>query len=405
MRLIGFDRLDRYLLRQFLGPLAVALGVLLTALLLQRLLRLFDLAAAAGARLVTVFEMALNLVPYYLGLSLPMAFMAAIFLSVARLGDDHEIDVMLASGRSITRIATPFFALAGLLAAFNLLLLGELQPLARYAYHVEAYRVAQTSWNAKISPYVFIDSGQGFVFSADTAEPDGRHVGRLFMERRVDDAEEVTTAERGFFHPSADGNGALVLDLENAVVLREVEKPFGDDSGVQTLRFSTGRADHDFAPDPAPFRARGEGASEMTFGELRAKAGTGDAPAAAEFHSRLARALTLPLLPLIALPLGIASRGGRRAPGIVFAAIALLVLNHALGFGTSLASRGHVHAATAVWAPYGLFALVSLWVFRGSLAWPGDNPVSRAVIAIERAFEGARPRTRRKARDAAGAAA
>jgi hypothetical protein len=27
-------------------------------------------------------------------------------------------------------------------------------------------------------------------------------------------------------------------------------------------------------------------------------------------------------------------------------------------------------------------------IFRGSLAWPGDNPVLRAVVAVEGLFEG-----------------
>ena len=57
---------------------------------------------------------------------------------------------------------------------------------------------------------------------------------------------------------------------------------------------------------------------------------------------------------------------------------ALLVLNHSLQFGESLAESGRADAALAVWGPLGVFAVLCIWLFHGSLAWPGDNPISRA---------------------------
>ena len=47
------DRLDWYTLQSLAGPLALSLGVLLLAQLLERLLRLFDMAAASGAATVS----------------------------------------------------------------------------------------------------------------------------------------------------------------------------------------------------------------------------------------------------------------------------------------------------------------------------------------------------------------
>ena len=77
------DRLDAYTLRLFAPPLAFALGTLLLAQMLERLLRLFDLAASTGADLGAVMRMAGNLLPHYLGLAIPTAFPAAIFMAVA----------------------------------------------------------------------------------------------------------------------------------------------------------------------------------------------------------------------------------------------------------------------------------------------------------------------------------
>jgi lipopolysaccharide export system permease protein len=103
-------------------------------------------------------------------------------------------------------------------------------------------------------------------------------------------------------------------------------------------------------------------------------------------------------LPLLALPLGMASKRGRRTPGVVFGVLALLAIDHSLQFGESLADTGRLPAALAVWTPFVAFAALSIWIFRSSLAWPGDNPVLRAVVAIENWID--RTRSKQRARSA-----
>lgn len=391
MRFLSFDRLDRYAVRLFAAPLLTALATMLLATMLQRLLRLFDIAASTGASIASVLLLAADLVPHYLGLSLPVAFTAAIFMAAARMGDDSELDAMLATGRSIARIATPYFVLALLLSVFNLYLFGRLQPLARYDYHVKMDAVLQTNWDAKIEENRFIDIAHGFSFSADSVEDGGRRFTGVFMERRQGGIEEITTAVRGQLESNPDTR-KLRLKLEDGMRVRQT-----GDGAISTTRFVDGFVE-DFSPARAPYRDRGESASERTLPELwQAMCTACDPASAAEFHSRLARALLPPLLPLLALPLGMASKRGRRTPGVVFASLALLLLNHTLQFGKSLAESGRLPAALAVWTPFLLFALLSLWIFRGSLAWPGDNPVSRTVGVLERLIERLKPRRPAKA--------
>src|SRR5205085_1159493 len=123
--------------------------------------------AASGASAGTVLTMAASLVPYYLGLALPTAFTAGIFMATAKMGDNSELDVMLATGRSIARIAMPYFGVAILLCAFNFYLFGYLQPLSRYAYHVGMHDAMQAGWNARVEDNQFVNAGRGFVLAAN----------------------------------------------------------------------------------------------------------------------------------------------------------------------------------------------------------------------------------------------
>jgi lipopolysaccharide export system permease protein len=401
----ALDRLDRYALRLLAGPLGMALAALLLAQLLERLLRLFDLAASARAAPSSVLWMAANLVPHYLGLALPMAFTAAIFAAAARLSDDNELDVMLTSGRSISRLAAPYFLVGLLLSLFSLYLIGYLQPLARYGYHVAVYRVLQTPWDARVEENSFIKVGPGRIFSADAVEDDGHGLRGVFIERRGPDGEEVLTAARGRLERAPEG-GHRVLSLEDGLVVREHQAAAASGPTLSVTRFADGVIDQDVSQESSNFPVRGKGVTERTLPELWGEmhSGADRKESAAEFHGRLARALIFPFLPLLALPLGIASKRGRRTPGVVFATLALLALDHALQFGESLAKVGRVPAAASAWTPFAWFAVLSLWIFRSSLAWPGDNPVSRAVVATEGLLERALPRRRKPAGAAASQA-
>ena len=408
---LAFDRLDRYALRLIAGPLALTLVALLLAQLLERLLRLFDLAASAGAGPASVLVMAATLVPHYLGLALPMAFTAAIFMAAARMCDDNELDVMLVTGRSIARITAPYFVLAVMLSMFSIYLYGQLQPLARYSYHVVVNQVLATTWNARVEENRFVDIGQGTTFSADAIDADGRGLTGVFMAKRTPEGEEILTAPRGRLVPSP---GGLQMQFEDGQVLHErigavVNTTAGSASGaaasgnaITISNFAHGVSDRDLSPKATPLEPRGGSVRERTLAELWRDMQLPNQPkAASEFHGRLARALIFPFLPLLALPLGMASKRGRRTPGVVFATVALLAVDHALQFGESLGDKGRLPAAAAVWVPFAVFASLSLWIFCRSLAWPGDNPVLRAVMAFEGLIDRGRARAGSRTRPTA----
>jgi lipopolysaccharide export system permease protein len=374
------------MLRVLAAPLAFVLGAILIAQLLERLLRLFDLVAATGAPVSSVFTMAAHLLPHYLGVALPAAFTVAMFLALARLSDDSEIDIVLTSGRSLVRITLPYFWLSIVLTVFSLYLFGHLQPLSRYAYRAAVHAAVHARWDNRVEENRFGSVGRGFVFNAESVAPDKRGLQGVFVQRRVGATEEITTAPRGRLVSASDGR--LLLELEDGLMVREEQN-----GNVWFGRFVKALINADFTPGPPPFRARGNSVRELTLAELwqgmqdPASTSLSSHRLAGEFHGRLARSCVLPFLPLLAIPLGMAAKRGRRVAGAVFTAIALVMLNHSLQFGESLAESGRADAAIAVWMPFVVFALLSLWLFRASLAWPGDNPITHAASRLGDALQ------------------
>ena len=377
--------IDRYILAEAARPLVVSLGLVLTALLLERLLRLFNLLARSGGdALESVVQLVANLVPHYLGLALPAAFFISILLVIARLSEESELDAMLSSGLSVTRIAAPLLWVGVALSLFSIALFGFLQPYSRYAYRAVLYAAVNAGWDARVEPGGFTKAARGFTITADRVTYDGRQLEGIFAQRIVEGTEEVYTARTGEFG-LLDGGKRLILNLRNGQ--RWQQRP--DSSSPNLMRFTELAIDTDFNPNARAFRDRGDNERELTMTELWREMGN---PASsmpkrrlsAEFHTRLVRALSLPLLPLLAIPLGMTVKRRQRGSALVMAAIILVLYHHGIQLGQSLGTTGRIPSVPAVWVPFALFALFCLWLFRSSHARPGGNPFGGLVEHIER---------------------
>jgi len=377
-------RVDRYIFGATARPFAVTLGVVLLALLLERVLRLFDLLAQTGVSVPIIVELAANLVPHYLGLAMPAAFFVAVFSVVGKLDDNNEMDALMASGLSISRITRPFLQIACLASVFSILLFGFLQPYSRYAYRALFDAASNAIWDGRTQAATFVDTPKGVVLSADGVDRYGTGLTGVFLRQRLPEGgERITTAITGQLL-MGDHPGEMILELGRGQTI--TEKPGAQ---PQIIQFDTLMASVPYADERPPFRERGEDAREMTLFELGQSLITipSDDPThgkrAGELYGRLARALSLPLLPLLAMPLALVAKRGRRGSGLVLAGLILFAYQHALQFGASLASTRKAAALPAVWTPFVVFAGLCLWLFLSSLKRPGDNPLTRVTGVID----------------------
>ena len=367
--------LDRYILRMTLAPLAGALGVTLVALLLERVLRLLDLLSESSGRFGFVAQLAANLVPHYLGLTLPAGFFIALFVVVTRLNEGSEIDALLASGVSLSRIVAPYMALAGVLTAVSLVLFGFLQPYSRYAYRAVMHAAETAGWTGTAEPQTFFSPDQNLTMTADVVDPTGEELGRVFIRKvEPDGREEVTTAGMGRL--TLQPGGLLVrLELQNGQQFSTTAS-----GAARVLSFKTFGLDLPVSSAQKLLRNRGSDARELTLHELAVRAAGGNSmipryQLLAELYARLARSFSLPLLPLLALPLGLSAKRGGRAPGIIIAGLLLVAFQHALQFGLSMATSGRADPAAAVGIPFAVFAAVCIGTFITSRKRPGETPI------------------------------
>ena len=377
--------LDGYILRMLAAPAGAVLGVTLVAFLLDQTLHLIDQLASKGAHLGYLFGLITNLVPYELGLALPASFFVSMFIVIARLDEESEIDAILSGGVSFERMVAPLVFAGVVLGVASLLLVGYLQPYSRFGYRAMLNAATDAGWTARLDPQVFINAGPDFTISADEAGPTGRQLKGVFIRRKTHTGETVVTATEGRLGLSRDQK-TTELRLNGGMILADAGP-----QAARLLRFAN-FSDHEAIEANETLRPRGGNEEELTLPELLSESARPDAlipkrVLQAELYARLARSVAIPLLPLLALPLAMAAKRGRRAPGMIIGAIILVMFHHGITLAKGFAAQGLLDPLAAMGGLFGILAAVAFWLFLSSRRRPGETPISGLFMRLEGWFD------------------
>ncbi len=374
-------RFDLYILKQILRPLAIALIMALVVFLIERMLRLMDLVLGSNGPLNIVFEILAYLVPHYMGMALPISLFLGVLIGFSRLGRDGELDAMHAASTGLRRLARPAHGTALVLMTVTLIMVGYLQPYGRYAYQSLVFAVGNASFHAFLRAGVFAQA-DGASFLIEEIRPDGIGFGKVFIHEEKDDNVSVAiTARSGRL--GYDASDAIpMMRLANGVRLEvKPADPSGGESALPTisvLQFDELRTE--LGGDTAQiFRPRGKDEREFTLTELWQQRfspppDVRSSDMIAEFHGRLVRILSVPLLPFLAIPLALGRRRSERSFGIAIGLVVLVVYNQVIDLGENVTETGAIEPWLGLWAPFFAFATGSLLLFfRATSQVPGKR--------------------------------
>ena len=384
--MLRLSLIDRYMLKRVCWPLAGAIIIGMAALLLERLIRLLDLFANRGGPLTLILKMLGNLVPHYLSIAIPAAFFVGILYATLRLSNDSELDVMRASGLSLRRLAVPVMLMAAVLTVASWVILGFLQPYTRYAYRALVYLVTETSWNSAIERGAFFNGFGGKTILIGDIADGGRTLKKIFIQETDEKGNNIAiTAQTGEL-TNDPRTFSLTLVLRDGV--RVDSKPDGTD-GKASVFGELGLPLEVVAPEP--FRARGDSEAELSFSELaraylRKDPNIGQDDALAQMNYIVVRTLTVLFLPILAIPMGLTSRRQPTSVRIVVGIAILIVYNQVLNFGRDMAENGRVSSFVALWIPFFVFSLSSLYMFYVANSRLNQDPFALVFGSIDDAW-------------------
>jgi lipopolysaccharide export system permease protein len=207
MRLI-----DRYLLRQLLGPTLLATAALTAVALLSTSLQGLDLIVSQRQSAIVFLKVTLLYMPQLINMILPIAVLVAALVALNRLHTEQEIVVCFAGGMSRWRVISPAMRLAGTVAFLALVINLWVQPLAYRALRDVLFEVKTDLASTLVREGEFTEPVPGLTVYAQTIDGKGE-MHNLFINQMKDDGTAVTyTAATGHV---ATRNGQPVLMLRD----------------------------------------------------------------------------------------------------------------------------------------------------------------------------------------------
>ena len=401
--------IDRYVLSQVTKPLLAAMGIGLLVLLSERLVRLLDITMGKQNSFGFVFEALAYLIPHYLGLALPAAMFLGLLFGFNKLSKDSEIDAFLASGTGHHRLIRPVVMLAILIAMLSLFIFGWLQPHARYAYRSVLFTVKNIDVFYLAEEGVFMQAGTR-TFILDKLSRGDNTFERIFLFdfRGRDGARAVTAVDGSLLKVPGVPRPVLRLKDGHELRLSHWPDPAGKADIPPAVVSQFDKLDTPVGKISAKaFPPRGTKPRELTLFELyqELKHPARAIPPSqlrASLHKRLVSVATILILPFLALPFAMGRRRGQRAYRFGVALLILVAFHEIIEAGAVSVKEKDASPLLAIWLPFGILAVFSLWRFwqvsfrlsrdrlEPAIDWT-KNLVERLFKSRKRQQTGARP--------------
>jgi LPS export ABC transporter permease LptF/LPS export ABC transporter permease LptG len=360
--------LDRYVLKEMLGPFFVGLVVYSFLFLINLLFQLATMIIQQGLSATVTGVIFLLSLPNLLSYTLPVATLVGTIIGYSRLSADSEIIALRAAGIPGRWFVVPPLlfgaAVTAVLLVFNLWLI----PACRYsADRLQSEAAQAVNVVRLLKPGVFFDKIPGVLLYAERADAEtARYEKVLIVQHPAPSQDSLTLAEWGKVVRSPDG-GFLQFLLGDGETLQFDRKAPG------RVLSSTFKEQAFTIEKPAGF-AGSSGKSLSEYGTLELY-GKLDLPPVAkdpalqrkerygwiyELHRRLATAVAALFFAVVGVPLGMVNVRGGKGAGFSLSIIVLLgywILLSALG---DLSLAGRLRPEVAAWFPDLALAAVGL---------------------------------------------
>src|SRR5688500_11225152 len=188
--------LDRYLIRETLGPFTLALGLFTFLLSVQPMLKTAEMLVAKGAPMGTIAYLLLTLLPQALGVTVPMAFLAGVVMALGRISGDREAVAMMACGINPARLIRPMLLLASVAAGATLYVLIWLMPDANQSFRDVTWHLTEKMATEDVKPGQFYEGFTGKVILIGDRQTDGSWTQVMIADTSEPGRPSVQLAER-----------------------------------------------------------------------------------------------------------------------------------------------------------------------------------------------------------------
>jgi lipopolysaccharide export system permease protein len=352
--------INRYLIREIIGIFVLSLAIFTLVLLMGRMVKLMEMVISKGVPLTEVVRLIVLLLPSFLVLTIPMAFLLAVLLAFGRLSSDNEITVLKASGVSLEALLPPVLATAVVAALLTLFISVVAVPWGNTGFRALTVEVARKYAASAIQERIFRDDLPGVIMYVEQYD-DSRHVmQRVMIQDSRDQDRPLTIFAKSGLLASDDDRGVLQMVLENGTIHTRQKDDYRLVSfNEYHLTVDTSRS------APVVRTERDMGIQELV---LQSKSTQIDPikrrKVLVELHRRFAFPCAALVFGILAIPLGLHNRRSGKGAGFTVSILILVAYYVLMTFLETMAEKGSIQPSLAIWLPNVLFLAGGLVLFR-----------------------------------------
>jgi lipopolysaccharide export system permease protein len=204
--------LERYILKEHIGPFGISLVVVTFVILLEQILDILNVIFEKHLPADMVLEVFSLSLPFILALSIPMSVLMASLNAFGRLSTDNETTAMKACGVDVYSKTTPLFVMAVLLALFMVFFNNKVLPDSNHKLRNMMLKIAYYKPMSAIKPGEFTTIQDYTIF---VRENDGNEMrGIVIYDKSEGRFPQTIVAEKGTIIQSTKGT-SLRAELYN----------------------------------------------------------------------------------------------------------------------------------------------------------------------------------------------
>jgi len=217
-------KLDKFVIKSFIGPLVLTFFIVLIILHLQFLWMYIDELAGKGLQFSILAELLFQFSLSFVPTALPLAILLAALMSFGNMGEFSELTALKSSGIPLMRIMRPLMVMIILLVGVSFFFSNYVLPYSNRQARSLLYDIRRKRPDINLQAGTFNNDIDGFSIKITSKDPATNRLDNLIIYDHRDRRGNVniTHADSGYIRITPDET-ALTMTLYNGYSFNELQ--------------------------------------------------------------------------------------------------------------------------------------------------------------------------------------
>ncbi|MEZ5000865.1 MAG: LptF/LptG family permease [Bacteroidales bacterium] len=204
-------RIDKFVLKSFVGPLVMTFFIVLFIQIMQFLWMYVDDLAGKGLEFKILIELLFQFSLVFVPTALPLGILLASLMTFGNMGENFELTAMKSSGISLQRIMRPLIVLLLFLAVGSFFFANNVLPYSSRKAKTLMYDIQRKRPELNIQAGAFYNGIEGFSIKIASKDPETNKLEKILIyDHRANKGNvSVTYADSGYMKMTPDESGLL----------------------------------------------------------------------------------------------------------------------------------------------------------------------------------------------------